>query len=36
MYHHQVMHQPDRAQLIRAMQKEMDSQLDYGNFEIIH
>ena len=36
MYHHQAMHQPDRAQFIGAMQKEMDSQLDDGNFEIVH
>ena len=36
MYHHQAMHQPDKAQFIGAMQKEMDSQLDDGNFEIIH
>ena len=36
MYHHQAMHQPDRAQFISAMQKEMDSQLDDGNFEIVH
>ena len=32
MYHHQ----PDRAQFIGAMQKEMDSQVDDGNFEIVH
>ena len=36
MYHHQAMHQPDRAQFIGAMQKEMDSQLQDGNFEIVH
>ena len=36
MYHHQAMRQPNRAQFIGAMQKEMDSQLQDGNFEIIH
>ena len=36
MYHHQAMHQPDRPQFIGAMQKEMDSQLQDGNFEIVH
>ena len=36
MYHHQAMRQPDRAQFIGAMQKEMDSQLQDGNFEIVH
>ena len=36
MYHHQAMHQPDRAQFIGAMQKEMDLQLQDGNFEIVH
>ena len=36
MYHHQAMCQPDRAQFIGAMQKEMDSQLQDGNFEIVH
>ena len=36
MYHHQAMHQPDRAQFFRAMQKEMDSQVDDENFEIVH
>ena len=36
MYHHQAMCQPDREQFIGAMQKEMDSQLQDGNFEIIH
>ena len=36
MYHHQAICQPDRAQFIGAMQKEMDSQLQDGNFEIIH
>ena len=36
MYHHQAMCQPDRAQFIGAIQKEMDSQLDDGNFEFVH
>ena len=36
MYHHQAMRQPDREQFIGAMQKEMDSQLQDGNFEIVH
>ena len=36
MYHHQAMRQPDRAQFIGAMQKEMDSQLQDGNLEIVH
>ena len=36
LYHHQAMRQPDRAQFIGAMQKEMDLQLDDGNFEIVH
>ena len=36
MYHHQAMWQPDRAQFMGAMQKEMDSQLQDGNFEIAH
>ena len=36
MYHHQAMCQPDRAQFIGAMQKEMDSQLHDGNFEIVY
>ena len=36
MYHHQAMRQPDRKQFIGAMQKEMDSQLQDGNFEIVH
>ena len=36
MYHHQAMRQLDRAQFIGAMQKEMDSQLQDGNFEIVH
>ena len=36
MYHHQAMRQPGRAQFMGSMQKEMDSQLDYGNSEIVH
>ena len=36
MYHHQAMRQRDRAQFIGAMQNEMDSQLQDGNFEIVH
>ena len=36
MYHHQAMQQPDKMQFIGAMQKEMDSQLDDSNFEIMH
>ena len=36
MYHHQAMCQPDRAQFIGAMQKEMDSQLDDGNSKVVH
>ena len=36
MYHHQAMRQPHREQFIGAMQKDMDSQLQDGNFEIVH
>ena len=36
MYHHQAMKEPDSADFIAAMQKEMDDQMPDGNFEIVH
>ena len=35
MYHHQAMRQPDWAEFIHAMQKEIDGQMSNGVFEII-
>ena len=36
MYHHQAMEQPDQAEFIMGMQKEMDHQTEDGNFSIVH
>jgi Reverse transcriptase (RNA-dependent DNA polymerase). len=35
MYHHQAMREPDKDEFKKAMQKEIDDQLENGNFEII-
>ena len=35
MYHHQAMKQPDRAEFEQAMDKEINDQLDNGNFSLI-
>jgi len=36
MYHHQAMKQPDAAEFVKAMNKEVEDQLRNGNFTIIH
>jgi hypothetical protein len=35
MYHHEAMREPDRDEFKKAMQKEIDDQMENGNFEII-
>ena len=35
MYKHQVMQQPDRKEFIKAMQKEIQDQMQNGNFSIV-
>ena len=35
MYHHEAMRQPDRAEFIKAMQKEVQDQMQNGNFTIM-
>jgi hypothetical protein len=35
MYHHQAIHEPDREEFKRAMQKEINNQLKNGNFTIM-
>ena len=35
MYHHQAMREPDREEFKRAMQKEIDDQLENGNFTMM-
>ena len=36
MYHHEAMAQEDSAQFVQGMQKEMDRQMEDGNFSIVH
>ena len=36
MYLHQAMKEPDTEEFKKAMQKEWDDQLSYGNFTIHH
>jgi hypothetical protein len=36
MYYHEAMQQPDKDYFIEGMQKEMDRQLEDGNFTIVH
>jgi hypothetical protein len=36
MYMHEALKQPDRAEFIKAMQKEWNDQYNNGNFSIIH
>jgi hypothetical protein len=36
MYLHEAMRQPDKAQFVQAMQKEMEGQLANGNFALVH
>ena len=35
MYRHEAMRQPDRKEFVTAMQKEIDDQMNHGNFSII-
>ena len=35
MYHHQAMREPDRDEFKKAMQKEIDDQMENGNFIIM-
>jgi hypothetical protein len=35
MYHHQAMREPDRDEFVKAMQKEIDDQMENGNFTIM-
>ena len=35
MYHHQAMREPDRDEFVKAMQTEIDDQMENGNFTIM-
>ena len=35
MYHHEAMKEPDRAEFIKGMQKEMERQMEDGNLSIV-
>jgi len=36
MYLHEAMRQPDRKEFVKAMDKELQDQLDHGNFTVVH